>query len=167
VRCFDAGMVVREDIAGDVLASLTTMQWNAPSKAWTGGAVMADSSLNRRMTVRLGPGVAFAQIGVVGFDGQIALEALRLYGLPEDTPAVLYGCLSLPAGTRTIALETSWDLPNLAAGATANIDVTVPGARRGDFADASLVGSARTIALRTSGRLSHWPSWSDDLATSS
>jgi membrane fusion protein (multidrug efflux system) len=55
VRCFDTAMNVRENIAGDVLASLTTMQWNVPSKAWTGGAVMVDTSLNRRMTVRLGP----------------------------------------------------------------------------------------------------------------
>jgi hypothetical protein len=147
VRCFDAAINVHENLVADVLASLTTMQWNAPSKAWTGGAVMADSSLNRRMTVRFGPGVAFAQIGVVGFDGQIALEALRLYGLPEDAPAVLYGCPSLPAGTRTIALETSWDLPNLAAGATANVDVTVPGARRGDFADASLDSSSIAFVL--------------------
>ena len=42
------------------------MVWNAPSKSWTGGATMADSSLNRRMTVRLGDAVAFAQIGTVG-----------------------------------------------------------------------------------------------------
>ena len=55
VRCFDAAMNVRENIAGDVLASLTTMQWNIPSKAWIGGATMADASLNRRMTVRLLP----------------------------------------------------------------------------------------------------------------
>ncbi len=33
VRCFDAGMVIRENIAGNVLASLTTMQWNIPTKA--------------------------------------------------------------------------------------------------------------------------------------
>ena len=52
---------------------------------------MADASLNRRMTVRLGDAVAFAQIGVVGLDGQIELEALRLYGLPEAAPALLCG----------------------------------------------------------------------------
>ena len=46
VRCFDAAMNVREDVAGDVLASLTTMQWNSPSKAWTGGATVADSLLS-------------------------------------------------------------------------------------------------------------------------
>ncbi len=104
VRCFDAGMAVRENIAGDVLASLTTMQWNIPSKAWTGGAVMADASLNRRMTVRLAEAVAYAQIGIVGFDGQIELEALRLFGLPKAAPAVLYACPSVPIGTRSLAL---------------------------------------------------------------
>jgi hypothetical protein len=54
------------------------MVWNAPSKSWTGGATMVDASLNRRMTVRLGDAAAFAQIGIVGLDGQIEPEALRL-----------------------------------------------------------------------------------------
>jgi hypothetical protein len=89
VRCFGADGTVRENAGGDVLASLTTMLWNAPSKSWTGGATMADASLNRRMTVRLGDAVAFAQVGIVGLDGQIELEALRLYGLPEAAPALL------------------------------------------------------------------------------
>ena len=61
-----------------MLASLTTMHWNAPSKSWTGGDTMAEASLNRRMTVRLADAFAFAQIGTVGLDGQIELEALRL-----------------------------------------------------------------------------------------
>jgi hypothetical protein len=147
VRCFDGAGTVRENQPQDVLASGTTMQWDTASKSWQAGAVMQDSSLNRRQTVRLGPGVAFAQIGIIGFDGQIELEALRLYGLPEDAPAILYGCPSLPAGTRTLALETSWDLPSLGPGATANVDVTVPGARRGDFADASLDTSSIAFVL--------------------
>lgn len=147
VRCFDGAGNVRENQPQDVLASGTTMQWDTASKSWQAGAVMQDSSLNRRQTVRLGAGVAFAQIGIIGFDGQIELEALRLYGLPEDSPAILYGCPSLPAGTRTLALETSWDLPSLAPGATANVDVTVVGARRGDFADASLDTSSIAFVL--------------------
>ncbi|RAI57061.1 pectate lyase family protein [Roseicella frigidaeris] len=147
VRCFDGAGTVRENQPQDVLASGTTMQWDTASKSWQAGAVMQDSSLNRRQTVRLGSGVAFAQIGLIGFDGQIELEALRLYGLPEDAPAVLYGCPSLPAGTRTLALETSWDLPSLGPGATANVDITVPGARRGDFADASLDTSSIAFVL--------------------
>ena len=147
VRCFDGAGNIREDQAEDVLASGTTMQWVVASKSWQAGAVMQDSSLNRRQTIRLGPSVAFAQIGIIGFDGQIDLEALRLYGLPEDAPSILYGCPSLPVGARTLALETSWDLPSLAAGATANVDVTVPGERRGDFADASLDTSSIAFVL--------------------
>jgi hypothetical protein len=104
---------------------------------------MADVSLNRRMTVRLGSAVAFAQIGIIGFDGPIDLQALRLYGLPEATPAVLNGTplLSGPlsgSGRREFAAEVSWDLSSLAAGATALLDVTVTGARVGDLAQASL-----------------------------
>lgn len=147
VRVFDGAGNVREDIAGDVLASITTMQWNGPAKGWNAGAVMADASLNRRQTIRVGAGVAFAQVGIVGFDGQIELEALRLFGLPEAAPAVLYACPAVPIGTRSLALETTWDLPSLAAGATANIDVAVPGARGGDFADASLDTSSITFVL--------------------
>jgi hypothetical protein len=67
--------------------------------------------------------------------------------LPEAAPAVLYACPSVPIGTRSLALETTWDLPSLVAGATANIDVTVPGARRGDFADASLDTSSIAFVL--------------------
>ena len=62
---------------------------------------------------------------------------------------MLYGCPSLPAGARTLALEleTSWDLPSLASGATANVDVAVPSVRRGDFADASLDTSSIAFVL--------------------
>ncbi|WP_232478866.1 hypothetical protein [Roseomonas rosulenta] len=60
---------------------------------------------------------------------------------------MLYACPSLPAGTRTLALETSCDLPSLGPGATANVGVTVPGARRHDFADASLDTSSIAFVL--------------------
>jgi hypothetical protein len=94
-----------------------------------------------------GCSVAFAQVGIVRFDGQNKLDALRLFGLPEAAPVVLCACPSVPIGTRSLALETTWDLPSLTAGATANIDVTVPGARRGDFADASLDTSSIAFVL--------------------
>ena len=45
--------------------------------------------------------------------------------------AALYACPSGPIGTRSLALETTWDLSSITAGAPANINVTVPGARRG------------------------------------
>jgi hypothetical protein len=47
------------------------------------------------MTVRLGDAVTFAQIGVVGLDGQIELEALRLYEPAEAAPALLCGTPAL------------------------------------------------------------------------
>ena len=34
--------------------------------------------------------MAVAQISIIGFDGQIELEALRLCGLPEEAPAILH-----------------------------------------------------------------------------
>ena len=83
----------------------------------------------------------------MGFDGKIELEALRLFRLPEAVPAVLYACPAVPVGTRSLVLETTWDLPSLVAGATANIDVTAAGARRGDFADASLDTSSIAFVL--------------------
>ena len=91
--------------------------------------------------------MAFAQVGIVGFDGQIELEALRLFGPPEAAPAVLYACPSVPVGTREFQAEVSWDLPSLASGATAPTDVTVAGTRQGDMAQASLVSSTRFIDL--------------------
>ena len=39
------------------------------------------------MTVQFADAVAFAQIGIVGLDGPIELEALRLYGLRQVAPA--------------------------------------------------------------------------------
>ena len=147
VRCFGGDGIVRENAAGDVLASFTTMLWNAPSKSWTGGATMADASLNRRMTVRLGDPVAFAQIGIVGLDGQIELEALRLYGLAEAAPALLCGTPTLPVGQREFAAEVALDLPSLAPGAVHLLNVAVPGARQGDRAEASLASSTRFIEL--------------------
>ncbi len=44
-------------------------------------------------------------------------------------------------------LETSWDLTSLGPDATASIDVTVPGARRDDFAGASLDTSSIAFVL--------------------
>jgi hypothetical protein len=44
-----------------------------------------------------------AQTGIVGFDGRIEVEALRLYGLTEPAPALLCGTPTLPVGQREFA----------------------------------------------------------------
>jgi hypothetical protein len=51
------------------------------------------------------------------------------------------------SGLREFAAELSWDLPSLATGATALLDVTVTGARVGDLAQASLATSSRLFEL--------------------
>jgi hypothetical protein len=61
---------------------------------------MDDANLNCRQTLRLGPQVAFAQVGVVGFDGPIEIKALRLYGLPEAAPALFCGSPTLAVAQR-------------------------------------------------------------------
>ena len=108
---------------------------------------MSGASLNRRMTVRFAAPVDFAQIGVVGLDGQIELEALRLHGLPEAAPALLCGTPALPVGQRELAAETTLDLPDLAGGAVHLVDVTVAGARQDNRAEASLASSTRFVEL--------------------
>jgi hypothetical protein len=53
---------------------------------------MDDANFNRRQTIAVGTAVAYAQVGVIGFDGPIALQqALRLFALPEAAPPVLKG----------------------------------------------------------------------------
>ena len=133
MRWFDAAMNVRGNIAGDALASIPTLPWNIPSKAWTGGTALAAASPNKRMPVRLGVGMAFAPIGIVGFDGQIVLEAQRLYGLPEAATALLCGTPALPVGQWERAAEGAWDLPSLAP--------------QGDLAYAALSSSMRFTEL--------------------
>jgi hypothetical protein len=98
-------MIVRASVADHVLTSLNTPIRNVPFEVWTGRVPMADSSPNWRMTVRLGLGVPFAQIGICGFDGTIELEALRLYGLSGEAPALLCGTPALPVGTREFQAE--------------------------------------------------------------
>jgi hypothetical protein len=152
VRVFDSAGNVRENIAGDVLASLTTMQWNSAAKGWNAGAPMDDANSNRRQTIRVGAAVAYAQIGIIGFDGPIDLQALRLYGLPEAAPGLLNGTplltgAQIGSGRRELSAEVSWDLPSLTSGATSLLDVTVDGARVGDLASASLATSSRFFEL--------------------
>jgi hypothetical protein len=92
-------------------------------------------------------GSTFAQIDICGFDGTIELEALRIYGLPGEAPALLCGAPALPPGTREFQAEVSWDLPSLAPSITSLLDVTVASCRVGDLADAALASSTRFIEL--------------------
>ena len=115
-----------------------------------GCAVLSRHEASCFWTLRLANTVSFAGSRGLVPGGGIAcsgLQSLRLFGLPEAAPAVVYACPLVPVGTREFHAEVSWDLPSLAPGATALIDVTVNGARAGDLAQASLVSSTRFIEL--------------------
>jgi hypothetical protein len=75
---------------------------------------------------------ASTQIEIIGLDQQIELEVLRLREVPRDVDA---------------GVGDHLDLPNLDACATIKIDVAVPGARRGDFADAAVDTSSVAFVL--------------------
>ncbi|WP_333669538.1 hypothetical protein [Elioraea tepidiphila] len=152
VRCFDGAKTLLTDAEARVLASGATMTWNSAAKAWIAGAGMADASLNRRQSVRvIGAAIAFAQIGIVGFDGQIELEALRLYGLPDAAPAVLAG----PThgwGRREIPFSAAYDPPSLGAGASHQTNIAVAGAVPGDAVQVGFsIASTAVVFLGTIG----------------
>jgi hypothetical protein len=65
-------------------------------------------------------------------------------GVPERAPALLCSTPALPVGQREFAAEVSWDVPNLAPGATSLLDVTITGVRQGDIAIAALASSTRS-----------------------
>ena len=146
MRCFGGDGTLRENPAGDVLASLTTMVWNAPPKSWTGGAAMADASLNRGMTVRFADAVAFAQIGIVGLDGRsswrrCASTGCRRWRRPCSAarPRCRSGSASSPSRPpRPAVAGRRRRAPGRRRG---------PGARQGDRAEASLASSTRFIEL--------------------
>jgi hypothetical protein len=121
------------------------------------GAAMADASLNRRQTIRVGAGVALAQVGIVGFDRQIDFEALRLLGLHDAAPAVLNGTPLLTgalfrSGRRDFAAEVSWDLPSLAPGATSPLDKTNTASRV--WADTAYRSKANETFMEENGFVS-------------
>jgi hypothetical protein len=138
VMTFDAAMNLLTDSAGQtVLASGQSVQWNGDARWWQGAADMQDSTLTRLQAVRFSAAVGFAIIGIarLGFDYEV--RALRLFCDPRHAPAVLYGLPDLPHGARELIGEAAWDPPSIAAGGTAQINLTVPGARPGDFVQAA------------------------------
>lgn len=145
VMCFDAGRNLLSD-AGYALvrASGQSMSWNAAARWYQGSADMADATLTRPQVVRLAPHVAYAIIGVVRIGVDYEVRAMRIGCDPLHVPPLLYGTPSLPHGGRDLIAEAAWDPPSIAAGGTAQINVSLPGARPGDFASAA-------YSLSTSG----------------
>ncbi|MBY0335680.1 MAG: hydrolase [Acetobacteraceae bacterium] len=146
VQCFDANLNVLGDATGQtVRASGMSLQWNPTARWWQGAADMADADLTRLQTIRLEPGVAYAIIGVARINRDYEVRAMRLLCDPSQSPPLLFGLPDLPHGARELKAELpNYDPPSIAGGATAQVNVTVPGARPGDFAQAA-------YSLATSG----------------
>jgi hypothetical protein len=144
VMCFDADMNLLGGTAGTVLASGQSVQWNAAASWWQGAADMEDATLTRLQAVRLSAAVGYAVIGVARIDRDYELRAMRLLCDPRHAPAVLYGLPDLRHGVRDLVAETPWDPPAVAAGASAQVNVPLAGARPGDFVQAA-------FSLATSG----------------
>ncbi|MCS6853157.1 MAG: phage tail fiber protein [Elioraea sp.] len=153
VQCFDASGQLLTDAAGRVArASNQTLVWNSAARWWQSSADLADATLSRLQAIRLAPEVATAVIGVARIDRDYEVRALRLYCEPRHAPALLYGLPNLPHGSREIVAETSWDPPSLAPGATAQLNIPVPGAFPGDFVQASFsVSTTGVVFLATVG----------------
>ncbi len=145
VQCFDAGQALLTDAAGPlVLASGQSLQYNPTARWWQGSADMSDAGLTRLQVVRLAPQVAYAIIGLARIGTDYEVRAMRLACDPAFSPPLLYGLPGLPHGARSLVAEAAWDPPSIAAGASAQTSVALPGARPGDFAQAG-------FSLATSG----------------
>jgi hypothetical protein len=145
VMAFDAAWNLLTESAGAmVLASGQSLAWNATARWWQGSADMNDAGLTRLQAVRLAPGVAAAIIGVARISADYELRAMRLSCDPRHAPALLYGLPDLRIGVRELMAEQAWDPASIAAGASAQTNVTVTGARPGDFCQAA-------YSLSTSG----------------
>jgi hypothetical protein len=145
VMTFDANMNLLTDAAGQaVLASGQSVVWNPTARWWQGAADMEDATLTRLQAVRLSAAVGFAVIGVARIGRDYELRAMRLLCDPRHAPALLYGLPDLRHGARELVAELAWDPPSIAAGASAQVNVPLPGARPGDFCQAA-------YSLSTSG----------------
>jgi hypothetical protein len=145
VMTFDENMNLLTDAAGAaVLASGQSMQWNAAARWWQGAADMEDATLTRLQAVRLSAAVGFAVIGLARTGADYEVRAMRLCCDPRHAPAVLYGLPDLRHGVRELIAEQNWDPPPIAAGASAQVNVALAGARPGDFVQTA-------FSLATSG----------------
>lgn len=145
VQCFDGAMNLITSAAGQMVrASGMSLQWNASARWWQGAADLNDANLTRLQVVRLEPQVAFAIIGVARIGVDYEVRALHLACDPAESPPLLYGLPGLPHGARELRGELAWDPPSIPAGGNIQVNVAVPGARPGDFAQAA-------FTLATSG----------------
>lgn len=144
VQCFDASGTVLTS-GSLVRFSSGSASYNATAKWWQTSADLSDAALNRLTAIRLDPSVAYAIVGVFANGGATVVRALRLFCPPEHAPQVVNGSPFLPAGRAVVEVDHSFDPGSIAAGATAQENVTVADAKPGDFC--SVAWSAGTTGM--------------------
>ena len=134
VRLFDGSSNLLTNSTNFVLASEQTMNWNAGAGWWETSTALNDANLNRLIHLHLGgSGIVVAQIGVARIGANAVVRAMRLYSDPRFAPVVWLGTSNLAyAGSRRLPFSHAYDPPDIAAGATAQENVTVTGAAPGD-----------------------------------
>jgi hypothetical protein len=146
VMQFDASENVLDQSSPALFSNMNAAWAGSPSYFWEGNAdldsLVGGLAINKLQRVTLHANARFAAIGVRGGTANALLKALRLYCAPLHAPALIYGG-SRKWGVREYTVsDAGWNIPALAAGATATRDVTLPGVRQGDFVQASFAKSS-------------------------
>lgn len=148
IQCFDAAMNILTDANGPLVrASGQSLAWNATARWWQGSADMNDANLTRLQVVRLEPSVGYAIIGVARISTDYEVRAMRLSCDPAESAPLLYGLPGLPHGARELRAEQPYEGGTFGANSTAQVNVPVPGARPGDFAQAAYSLSTSAIVF--------------------
>jgi len=147
---FDAAENLLQN-AAPLLLSNANANWNPGESGGAGSAFWWEMNanldslsggipLNRLQRVTFHPSARYGVIGVRGGDSVTPannlLRSFRLFCAATDVPTLVYGG-SRSWGVREYPGSAAWDPPSIAAGASAFVDVPVPGARPGDFVDGS------------------------------
>lgn len=148
VQCFDAAMNIMTDANGPLVrASGMSLAWNPTARWWHGAADLNDANLTRLQAVRLEPSVGYAIIGVARIGTDYEVRAMRLACDPAQAPPLLFGLPGLPHGGRHLRAEQAYEGATFAANSTLQVNVPVPAARPGDFAQAAYTLSTSAIVF--------------------
>ena len=139
-----------------LFSNMNTVMQGPPSYWWEGNADLdaptGGLALNRLQRVTLHADAHYAAIGVRGSSPGAVLRSLRLYTSALDAPRLLFGAGRAWGKREYTVADVAWTVPTLAAGATATLDVTLPGVRQGDFVRA---GFAQAIGFQNGGVVFH------------
>lgn len=153
---FDAAEAVLDAASPLLFSNMNVVMQGAPSYWWEGNAdldsLTGGLALNRLQRVTLHANAQYAAIGIRGSTASAVLRSLRLYSAALHAPRLLFGGGRAWGKREYTVTDVAWTIPALAAGATATLDVTLPGVRQGDFVRA---GFAQPSGFQNGGVVFH------------